>query len=211
MSKTVTKLRLRFLPTESKIAKQPKMFVLFVSEGMEFEPRWVLLFHQPAAADRRGDHPLYGAGTTGHRICTAAGNDCVIRPQEHTQPCTDTLRHTQRWSSIHPVISNAVSLRVMTSFIARVVDLLPVPQKSISIYFSCIFTPIYRSSCLAVCGHFKRRGTKLKVSWVTSLFMPYIQLLLKTVKGLNVTFNYIIQHAICPTLKLSCSWVIPSQ
>lgn len=72
------------------------VIVLFISEGMEFEPRWLLLFHQPAAADRRGDHPLHGAGTTGHRICTTAGNDCVTHLQEHTQPCTDTLRHTQR-------------------------------------------------------------------------------------------------------------------
>lgn len=94
-----------------------------ISERMEFECRWLLLFHQSATADRRGEHPFYWAGTTGHRIRTTAGNDCVIRPQEHTQPCTDALRQTRHWSSIHPVSSNTVSLRDMTSFIARVVYL----------------------------------------------------------------------------------------
>lgn len=136
---------------------------------MEFEPRWLLLLHQSAAADRRGDHPLYGAGTTGHRICTTAGNDCVIRPQEHTQPCTDTLRDTCRCSSIHPVSSDAVSLRNLNSLIARGVDLLPIPQKPINICVSCILEPACRSSCPA-CFCFKRWGTKLKVSQVTSLF-----------------------------------------
>lgn len=78
-----------------------------ISERMEFECRWLLLFHQSATADRGGEHPFYWAGTTGHRIRTTAGNDCVIRPQEHTQPCTDALRQTHHWSSIHPVSSNS--------------------------------------------------------------------------------------------------------
>ena len=102
------------LPTRNNMSLQS----YFISEGMEFEPRWLLLFHQSAAADRRGDHPLYGAGTTGHRICTTAGNDCVIRPQEHT-PCTDTLRHTPL---IQYTSSRRFPLRNMNTLIARMVD-----------------------------------------------------------------------------------------
>lgn len=119
-----------------------------ISERMEFECRWLLLFHQSATADRRGEHPFYWAGTTGHRIRTTAGNDCVIRPQEHTQPCTDALRQTHHWSSIHPVSSNTVSLRDMTSFIARVVYLFPMPHKSTGIHYSCFPKSTWKSDRL---------------------------------------------------------------
>lgn len=116
------------LPTMNNMSLQS----YFISEGMEFEPRWLLLFHQSAAADRRGDHPLYRAGTTGHRICTTAGNDCVIRPQEHTQPCTDTLRQT-------PLIQYTSSQRfpwgIWIHWLPEWLILLPIPQKSITISF----------------------------------------------------------------------------
>lgn len=150
------------LPTRNNMSLQS----YFISEGMEFEPRWLLLFHQSAAADRRGDHPLYRAGTTGHRICTTAGNDCVIRPQEHTQPCTDTLRQT-------PLIQYTSSQRfpwgIWIHWLPEWLILLPIPQKSITISFSCIKS-VCRSFWLTVCFHVQRMGTKQKVSPVTSLF-----------------------------------------
>lgn len=54
------------------------------AEGMDSEPRWLLLFQQSATADRRGEHPLHRAGTASHWICKAAGNDCVVQLQEPT-------------------------------------------------------------------------------------------------------------------------------
>lgn len=118
-----------------------------ISERMEFEPRWLLLFHQSAAADRRGDHPLYRAGTTGHRICTTAGNDCVIRPQEHTQPCTDALRDTH---AADPVYIYSAQMQFPLSVVMERLICCPY-VKNQSAYTFPVFLLIYRSSCLAVC------------------------------------------------------------
>ena len=87
---------------EIKWADNQSWLFVFISEGMDSEPRWLLLFQQSAAADRRSDHPLHGAGTTGHRIRTTAGNDCVIRPQEHSV----MYRHAQTNT---PLIQNTSS------------------------------------------------------------------------------------------------------
>lgn len=99
-------------------------------------------------------------------------------------------------------------MRNRTSFIGRVVDLLPIPQTSNQQFIlSCM--PL---SGLEVVFHFKRWGTKLKVSPVDpSIQQLHIHLLLKTFMSFSVTVNYFIQDAICTTLKLSFSWVMTNK
>lgn len=154
---------------------------------MEFEPGRLLLFHQSAAADRRGNHPLYGAGTTSHRICTTAGNDCVICPKEHTQPCTDTL---------NMLVIQYTSSQLKCSF-PEEYELIEyksgwfvshIYKKKINICFSCILKAVCRSSCLAICFYFLKMGNNT-VPQMTSLFSKfYKSTFTEDIKGfLNVT------------------------
>lgn len=138
---------------------------------MDFESRQLLLFHQSAAADRRGEHPLHGAGTTGHRICTTAGNDCVIQPQENTLDHEQTHTHTPliQYTSSQLKCSFPL-LRDITSFIATVAHLLSIHYKSMNIYF-VVFSFF----------HLLKNVGELRGEQSISTF------LLKILKGLNVS------------------------
>lgn len=152
-------------PFLARIKRQNKadcILLHFISEGMEFERRWLLLFHQSAAADRGGEHPLDGAGTAGHRIRTAAGNDCVIRPQEHSA----LYRHSRHMHTADPVYT----LSTQTQLYYRI-RLHLLPELLICFPSGC------RSSCLAVSFlKKKRRGTTLVSAYSSvTTYLPFIE------------------------------------
>lgn len=73
------------------------------SERLDSEPGRLLHLHQPAAADGGGGHPLQRAGGAGHLIRATPGNDCVIRPREHSAMQRQTRRHARK----HQTASNS--------------------------------------------------------------------------------------------------------
>lgn len=73
-------------------------FLFSIAARLDSEPRRLLHVHQSAPADRGGQHPLHGAGAAGHRVRTAAGDDRLTPPPEHSAQINTTAGPGFTWS-----------------------------------------------------------------------------------------------------------------
>lgn len=135
---------------------------------MDFESRRLLLLHQSATTYRRGHHSLYRACTTSHRVCTAAGNDCVTCSEDQNS----MYRHSARWSN--PVTSNAILKQKRISFN----KILPNPSQMF-LYCVCILLIFCQSPFVfKVGGENYQKRPSCRAIWIDNKHFSQIKQLL---------------------------------